>query len=123
MSRWTAIAKMIDDQGKPESRVKPRFVARHMKCNDTSEVLDFSASGIRVLYIGKPAIKVGDQLELSLKSDVGVHRGLAIVKRVSKVGFRKWEVGFMFADPEAAKQMQLFKCGYSALDDGQWSAA
>ena len=114
---------MIDENGKPEAREKPRFIARHMRCNGCGEVLDFSASGLRVLYKSKPAWKEGNQVELSLESEAGTHRGLARVMRVQKKGFRKWEVGFAFADPEAAKKMQLFKCGYSALDDGAWSAA
>lgn len=123
MSRWTAIAKMIETSDQPEARTKPRFIARHMRCNGTGTVMDFSASGLRVWYTSKTGLKIGDQVEITLESDAGVHRGLAYVKRVTKKGFRKHEVGFEFADPEAAKKMQLFKCGYSALDDGAWSAA
>lgn len=123
MSRWTALAKMIDESGKPEARVKPRFIARQMRCNGCGLVMDFSASGIRVQYTKRPSWEIGSHVELTLESEAGVHRALASVKRLQKLGFRKYEVGFEFADPEAAKKMQLFKCGYSALDDGAWSAA
>ncbi len=123
MSRWTAIAKMIDESGKPEARQKPRFIARQMKCNGCGTVKDFSASGLRVQYSKRPAWELGAHVELTLESEAGVHRALASVKRLQKIGFRKYEVGFAFSDPEAAKKMQLFKCGYDALDDGHWSAA
>jgi len=123
MSRWTAIAKMIDGNENPEARQKPRFVARNMRCDGTGEIQDFSASGLRVQYKKKPCWEVGGHVELTIESEKGFHRGLATVRRITKVGFRKYEVGFEFSDPEAAKKMQLFKCGYDALDDGAWSAA
>ena len=123
MSRWASIAKMIDDIDKPESRVKPRFIARKMQCDCAGTVLDFSASGLRVAYKRLPEWKVGDHVELTIESERGHHRGLATVRRITKIGFRKIEVGFEFADPEAAKKMQLFQCGYDALGDDAWSAA
>lgn len=123
MSRWTAIAKIIEEGDKPEARALPRFVARHMTCDGTGTVQDFSASGVRVRYCKRPKYKIGDTIELSLTSQVGVHQGEAEVMRIQKLGFRKFDVGFRFTDPEAAKKMQLFKCGYDALDDGFWSAA
>ncbi|MBL4809012.1 MAG: PilZ domain-containing protein [Phycisphaerales bacterium] len=123
MSRWASLAKMIDEIDKPESRVKPRFIARQLVCDCSGTVLDFSASGLRVVYKKKPEWNVGDHVELTLESTKATHRGLAIVRRITKMGFRNYEVGFEFSDPEAAKKMQLFKSGYDALDDDMWSAA
>lgn len=123
MSRWTAIAKLIEEQDQPDGRRCPRFVARKMTCPGTGVVQDFSASGVRVLYKKRPEFEPTDVMELSLESEVGVHTGEVEVMWVRKEGFRKFQVGFRFTDPEAAKKMQLFKCGYDALDDGYWSAA
>jgi PilZ domain-containing protein len=123
MSRWTAIAKMIDEIDKPESRMNPRFLARRMSCNGCGLVMDFSATGVRVQYTKRPKFAIGDKVDLSLDSDVGTHAGEAEVVRLEKLGFRKYEVGYRFTDPDAAKKMQLFKCGYDALEDGCWSAA
>jgi len=123
MSRWAAIAKMIDDREKPEARKCPRFVARQMSCKGNGVVQDFSATGVRVVFCKRPKYEVGDVIDLSLDTTMGTHRGVVEVMRVTHLGFRKFEVGFRFTDPEAAKKMQLFKCGYDALDDGYWSAA
>jgi len=123
MSRWTAIAKIIEESDKHEARAFPRFIARHMTCDGAGAVQDFSASGVRVQYTKRPKYEIGDTIELSISSHVGVHQGDAEVMRIQKLGFRNYEVGFRFTDPEAAKKMQLFKCGYDALDDGYWSAA
>ncbi len=123
MSRWAAIAKMIDERDKPEARKNPRFVARQMSCKGNGVVQDFSATGVRVLFCKRPKFEIGDVIDLSLDTNMGTHRGVVEVIRLEKKGFRKFEVGFRFTDPEAAKKMQLFKCGYDALDDGHWSAA
>ena len=123
MSRWTAIAKMIEEIDKPEARRNPRFLARRMSCDGCGLVLDFSATGVRVQYTKRPKFTIGDRVNLSLDTDAGTHAGEAEVVRLVKRGFRKFEVGYRFTDPEAAKKMQLFKCGYDALEDGGWSAA
>tara|TARA_R110002096_G_scaffold173781_5_gene348577 strand:- start:230967 stop:231404 length:438 start_codon:yes stop_codon:yes gene_type:complete len=122
MSRWTAIAKMIEEIDKPEARRNPRFLARRMSC-DGGLVMDFSATGVRVHYTKRPKFEIGNLVNLSLESEAGTHAGEAEVVRLEKMAFRKYEVGYRFTDPEAAKKMQLFKCGYDALDDGCWSAA
>ena len=123
MSRWVSMAKMIDEIDKPESRLKPRFLARQLRCNGVGEVIDFSATGLRVQYKKLPRWKVGDEVELTLESAKESHCGSAIARRIVKIGFRRFEVGFEFIDPDAVKKMQLFRCGYDPLEDGSWSAA
>ena len=123
MSRWTAIAKMIDEQDKPEGRRSPRFVARNMCCEGAGQVQDFSATGVRVIYSKKPKFEVDDVIDLRIESERGTHCGEAEVVWSKKIGFRKFEVGFRFTDPEAVKKMRLFQRGFDTLEDGHWSAA
>lgn len=123
MSRWTAIAKMIDEQEKPEGRRSPRFVARRMQCEGSGMVQDFSATGIRVIYTKRPKFGINDVIDLRIESERGTHCGEAEVVWFRKLGFRKYEVGFRFTDPEAVKKMRLFQSGFDTLEDGRWSAA
>ncbi len=123
MSRWTAIAKMIDEQDKHEGRKSPRFVARNMCCEGSGKVQDFSATGVRVIYSKRPKFVGGDVIDLRIESERGTHCGEAEVVWSKKIGFRKFEVGFRFTDPEAVKKMRLFQSGFDVLEDNHWSAA
>lgn len=119
-NKWTALAHLLQEQNKNEHRQKPRFVAWEVAC-ERGRVVDFSATGLRIRYSRCPKLKVGELMDLDLFSNLGQHNCTAEVMWTEKKGFRNYEVGYRFIDPEAAKQMQLFRLGYDPLNDGQWS--
>lgn len=120
-NKWTALANLQEDLKKDEHRTKPRFKAREVTC-ERGRVSDMSASGLRIVYSRCPKFLVGDLIDLELFSNLGQHNCLVEVVRVTKLGFRKYEVGLRFTDPAAAKEMQIFRLGYDPMnDDGKWS--
>ena len=119
-NKWTALAHLLQEQNKCDHRGKPRFIAREVAC-ERGRLVDFSASGLRIRYSRCPKLKVGDQMDLELFSNLGQHQCTAEVMWTEKKGFRNYEVGYRFTDLEAAKQMQLFRLGYDPMSDGQWS--
>jgi hypothetical protein len=122
MSRWTAIAKLVQEQGKKEDRGSPRFVARRLLCDPAGQVLDFSATGVRVIFVKNPKVEEGAEFKLTILSEDAERFADVRVAWMKKVGFRKWEAGLTFTDPEAAKKMALFRCGFDVLEDENWAA-
>ncbi len=122
MSRWNAIQRLVESQGKKEDRQSPRFVARCLLCDPPGQVVDFSATGVRVLFVKNPRVEAGDSFKLTIRSGMAEHFADVEVKWINKIGFRKWEAGLTFTDPEAAKKMGLFRCGFEVLEDENWAA-
>lgn len=88
---------------------------------DHGEVLDFSATGLRIRFKKAPRYEVGVTTELCLQCPHGVQHCQAIVVRIKKLGWRGAEVGFRFATDESATKMNLFRAAWDPLSDGQWS--
>jgi len=118
MTSWTALAKLAQESG-PEARRHPRFKARAMLV-DRGEVMDFSATGIRIRFRKMPRYEVGQTVELCLMSPQGERRCLAEVVRINKVGRKQVDVGFRFPDEKTAQAMELFRAAWDPLEDGEW---
>ncbi|MBI1338449.1 MAG: hypothetical protein GC164_16020 [Phycisphaera sp.] len=76
-----------------------RLRAEMLTATGLGEVIDLSASGMRLEVVGKCRLEVENQIEMTLSSnDVKVHiKGL--VRWVRKAGLRKSHVGIEFIDP------------------------
>lgn len=88
----------------PEVRRHGRLRCHLLECL-LGEVQDISASGLRVRSRGKPVVKVGECMILTLQS-VSTRLELPVeVVWVKKVGFRRYDVGLRFGDlPRAARE-------------------
>ncbi len=119
-NKWIALKHLQDGAKQDEHRVKPRFVAQDVNC-ERGRLVDFSASGVRVRYSKCPRLSQGDVIDLELFSNLGQHNCKVRAVRITKKGFRNFEVGFAFVDAEAAKEMQLFRLGFDPLCGSQWN--
>jgi hypothetical protein len=120
MNSWTALAKLAAGPSGPESRKHPRFRANSMVC-DHGEVLDFSATGLRIRFRKAPKYAQGELADLSLSSPHGEHHCQAVVVWIKKESRKSYEVGFQFPDAETAKRMQLFRAAWDPTGDGEWT--
>jgi hypothetical protein len=120
-NKWTALAHLLQEQGKSDHRGKPRFVASDVAC-ERGRLVDFSATGLKIRYSRCPKLQVGEIMNLELFSEMGQHNCTAEVVWTTKKGFRKHEVGYRFIDPESAKQMQLFRLGFDPVGDGMFTS-
>lgn len=116
---WTALAKIAQESG-PEARQRPRFKANQMVV-DHGAVLDFSATGLRIMFHRRVRFEVGQIAELTLQNPQGERRCCAEVMWIRKESRKMTEVGFRFIDAQTAEQMQLFKAAFDPLGDGEWS--
>lgn len=119
MNSWTALAKLAAQQGGPEGRRHPRFRANTMLV-DHGEVLDFSATGLRIRFKKAPKYEVGQTADLTLQSPQGERRCSAEVVWINQIGRKSAEVGFRFPDDATAREMQLFKAAWDPLGDSDW---
>lgn len=120
MNSWTALAKLAAGPAGPEARKHPRFRANTMVC-DQGEVLDFSATGLRIGFRKAPKVGENDSVDLTLQSPHGEHQCRARVVWIKKTGWRSAEIGFRFTDEQTAQQMRLFRAAWDPLADGTWS--
>lgn len=120
MTSWTAIAKLAQGPKGPESRRHPRFRANTMVI-EQGEILDFSATGLRIRFKKAPRYQIGQFADLTLLSPKGEHRCRAEVMWVKPCGRKAAEIGFKFPDEATVHQMQLFRCAWDPLADGEWS--
>ncbi len=120
MNSWTALAKLAAGSSTPESRKHPRFRANAMVC-DQGEVLDFSATGLRIRFRKAPRYAEGQLVDLTLMTPRGEHDCQAEVVWMKKEGRKSFEVGFRFPDPETAQRIQLFRAAWDPTSDGEWS--
>ena len=88
---------------------------------DHGEVVDFSATGLRIRFRKAPKYSVGQVVELCLMNPQGERRCLAEVMRIQKIDRKNTEIGFRFPDEETARQIQLFRAAYDPLADGDWT--
>ncbi len=119
-NKWKALEHLQKSVGRAENRMRPRFIARDVNC-ERGTLMVFSSTGLRVKYNRQPKFEIGHVIDMELFSNLGQHNCSVEAVRITKKGFRTYEVGFRFTDEEAAKQMQLFRLGFDPLADGQWS--
>ncbi len=121
MNSWTALAKIAAGPTGPESRKHPRFRANTLAC-DQGEVLDLSATGLRIRFRVKSFDHPpGQTVQLTLLSQRGEHCLPVTVVWVKKDGRKHFEVGFQFPDAETAKSAQLFRAAWDPIADGEWT--
>ena len=78
------------------------------------EVVDLSASGIRVFRNGGMKWKVGDQIPLLLKWNEDTVELSAEVLRVRRLGFRRFDVGLSFVEVSEEVQEAIVKLSRGA---------
>ncbi len=102
-----------------------------LRCEQTSccvgQVVDLSASGMRVQRRGRPLMDVGDELQISVHSDAG-EPAITLTARViwiERGGFRKHTYGMEFADltddlkrrlgelARVVTDQLIFRCSYN----------
>lgn len=77
------------------SRRAARAEAVGIAC-ELGDVLDYSATGMRVMTEDKPAAQLGDVMELAVTGP-GWSRQLSVrVARINRASLRLWEIGFEF---------------------------
>lgn len=84
-----------------------------LRCEEASccvgQVIDLSASGMRVLRRGRPIMEIGDEFQISIHPNNGESQ-LTLPARVvwiERQGFRKHIVGLEFATIDDQKKIQL----------------
>jgi len=96
------IAKLGSDISTQDARGKGRLRLELLE-SSLGEVIDMSASGMRVEHKGKmtlpkAAIERNVPIELTLKALTGNLKVRAKVVRIKKLGFRRHEIGLTFVD-------------------------
>lgn len=76
-------------------------------CNDGAEVLDLSASGMRLRFRRKVNVEEGAIINVTLISPAAAIRTVARVVWSRRAGFRRHEVGMTFIDPGDGLRAQL----------------
>ncbi len=71
------------------------------------EVLDLSASGMKLFVMGRLPLAVGDRFDASLQEDSGRIDLTAEVVRIERLGVRRHAVGVRFVDLSAGHRQQL----------------
>jgi hypothetical protein len=84
-----------------------------LRCKQTTccvgQVIDLSASGMRVKRRGRPLLDVGDELQLSIQvnaDDISLKVSLRVV-RIERSGFRQHFYGMEFIDLTDDQKSQL----------------
>ena len=115
--QWAALARLQECEDKSDLRTHPRFIAKSMNC-EKGVVSDFSATGLRITYKKCMKFEAGDKVDLELYSPKGMHSCTAQVMWIDRKSRKCFQVGFLFLDPDAIKQMQLFNVGFDSLSNG-----
>jgi hypothetical protein len=76
-------------------------------CSDGAEVLDLSASGMRLRFRRKVDVEDGAIVNITLISPAAAIRTVARVVWNRRMGFRRHEVGMTFIDPGDGLRAQL----------------
>lgn len=81
-------------------------VASMLSCK-LGEVLDLSGSGMRVRSTGKPQLKRGQVVALTLRAGDKQLRVTTQAVRLRRLGFRSWEIGLRFVELRPSVQAAL----------------
>lgn len=79
------------------------------------EVLDISASGIRMLCGGRPDCRVGRRITITVTTENDVFGVVMRPVWIRKVGFFKYELGGCFEDLDESTRMRLIGLARSAV--------
>lgn len=117
MNGWSALAKLTQETG-PEARKTPRFRANEILV-EKGEVLDYSATGLRIRFFKHPRFRVGDSIELELMCPNGSKACRGTVVWLNPLGRKACEAGIRL--DEGGSGPSLFRAAWDPLGDGQWS--
>lgn len=93
------------------ARRDDRFYPKSLKSN-LGDVVDLSGVGARVVCLGKPKLAVGNTGWLILKAQRRRMMLQSRVVRLTKVSFRKYEIGLEFLDVDADLRNELRKLAF-----------
>jgi hypothetical protein len=102
-------------------RAKPRFTCRSVSCG-SGEILDLSLGGLRMRTPAKPPRGRGP-IGLVISSDVGRVQVAAEIVWAKRAGWREWELGMRFTDPDAVRASGLFKLIWDPVELASATAA
>jgi hypothetical protein len=118
MMTWrAAISPDPDAQGK-ERRRHGRLAAEGAD-SSLGMVKDLSGSGMRVLRKGAAPVKEGETFRLDLQLVQEVMQVTVVVRRISRIGRRKYEYGVEFVDMTDAERQRLARLARIAACQSQ----
>ena len=85
----------------PERRRAARYDTTVLNCH-LGEVLDLSATGLRVRCSGKPPLKQGDLTKITITSPSDGLYAAAMVAWIKRRGWKSFEMGLRFTDAKPA---------------------
>ncbi len=91
-----------------DRRKRGRIKANHTYC-ELGEVVDLSASGMKVFRKGRSVAKDGDELSLTIENTGNVAEVDCRIVYIEKTGFRKQTYGIEFLNVDEDKRRQLVK--------------
>ena len=105
------IAKLASPGKSTNQRRHGRVVCDLLTCG-LGRVIDFSASGMRVLYRGISALEVGQVVELRLQGVQVSQLLMARIVRAEKAGFWRWQIGLEFIEvtPQITAALTVLAC-------------
>lgn len=82
------------------------------------QVLDLSSTGLRVLHKGARPAHEGDEMPLTIRSRLSTFTVNARAVRITKLGFRKWQVGVQILDASEEARRELCILARAAAQGG-----
>ncbi len=121
MSTWEALRKLQYGETKTDlgARSRPRFMTSFVTCGE-AKVADVSAGGIRVISTSKPPEPSDEIHPVTVESPWGSCSFEVRIVWTKKAGFRKYESGLAFVDPERARG--LLRICWDPIDGPRKSA-
>ncbi len=104
MTSWEALRKLQygEASSKLGARTRPRFMTKLVTCG-AARVADVSAGGIRVISPSKPPQPSDETHTVTVESPWGSCSFEVRIVWTKRVGFRKYESGLAFENPERAR--------------------
>lgn len=102
-----------------------RFPAVGLSCH-LGQVLDLSASGMRVQHAGRPVIDRGAVVQLGIRNQTQKVQVSARIAWVNRTSWKTYEIGFQFIDVKpgvASVLVNLARYGFVAADRGAGGAS
>jgi len=104
MSSWEALRKLQYGEARDDlgARARPRFLTSLVTCGD-ARVMDVSAGGLRVVSQSKPPEPSDEKHQVTIQSPWGSCSFEVRIVWTRKLGWRKYESGLAFVDPDRAR--------------------
>jgi len=100
-----------------EQRRAGRLTCQRLTC-ELGEVLDVSASGVRIATRSWSGLRPGDSTQLTLRTNNGAVMVEAMVMWARKVGLRKRQVGLRFINIDERTRRQLWAMASAGAPKG-----